>query len=475
MAITARRATMTPPPRGGWDVRSAAKGQQRRWTLNRFLDSATAWRATGSTAAVSSSGGAALGLGAPALAALLGARRTAAQDQTTVNFLHSIPPETEQFWRDNLLPAFLDANPGCLIEAQNYGTENPTTIRTRVQAGGDGAPTMAWLASAEQGVYTQAELLADVPAFLDERPQLRDNIIPLILDVSSYDGAVRTLPWTTNNLAIWVNVDAFEEAGVPIPSKNPEETWTWEEFAAAAAATTKGDERKGFLMTFGSGWDTWAFHAWLAQAGGTFLQEDGTPGFASAEGVEAMTFLKSLVDAGATAFSEPGQGADAGAWYSGRVAMTLNGPWNAPALREFDDFRFDVVPYPRNVQPATNLGGNQLYIFNTGSEAAIDCAFSYGEYMLSDDFQVRFTIQDGSFPVTESATASEEFQAHLEEYPWLLGWANQTPYGVVRSSLPQYEDVSQVFSNAYDEIMVNDAPIEETLQNAAEEAESFKE
>ena len=76
--------------------------------------------------------------------------------------------------------------------------------------------------------------------------------------------------------------------------------------------------------------------------------------------------------------------------------------------------------------------------------------------------------------MTQTATDSEEFQAHLKEYPWLAGWLNQTPFGVSRSSLPQFADVSNIFSDAYDEILLNDAPVEETLQGAAEEAESFK-
>jgi len=421
--------------------------------------------------------GAALGVGGSALAALARSGPAVAGrgqgEQTTVNFLHSIPPETEAFWQENLLPAFSAAHPDCLINAQNYGTENATTIRTRVQGGGEGAPHMVWLASTEQGIFSEADLLADVQAFLDERPALRDNIQPSLLELSSYDGVVRTLPWTTNNLAVWVNVDAFEEAGIPIPSKDPEATWTWQEFRDAAVELSSGD-RKGFLLTVGGGWDTWAFHAWLAQAGGTFLEADGTPGFAGPEGVEAMTFLKELERAEATLFSEPDKGADAGPWYAGRVAMVLNGPWNFPTLSTFQDFRFDVVPYPRHKRPATNLGGNQLYVFNTGGDAVVACAFAYGEHMLTDDFQRAFTIQDGSFPVTRSVVESEAYQAHLEEFPFLRGWFNQIPFGVARSSLPQYTEVATVFSDAYDEIMLNDAPIEETLQRAAEEAETFK-
>lgn len=223
----------------------------QRWT--RLLNEATRGRLTRREVFWR---GAALGLSAPLIAALANAARPCAalaQDQVTINFLHTIPETTTEYWETQLLPGFLEANPGCTINAQNYGTEDAARVRTQVQSGGDSAPHMAWLASSEQGVYAESDLLADVQAWLDEHADIRDNIFPSLLELSSYDGAVRTLPWTTNNLAVWVNVDAFEEAGIEVPSKDPEATWTWEEFAAAAEATTTAD-RKGFLATIGGGW-----------------------------------------------------------------------------------------------------------------------------------------------------------------------------------------------------------------------------
>ena len=419
--------------------------------------------------------GAALGFAAPTLADAFRAPAASAQDggdRTVVRLIHSIPPETETFWAAELLPEFERQYPDCAIEGFNYGSEDPARIRTAVQAGGSEAPHAFWLSSLEQGAYAEAGLLADVQGFLDERPELRDNIVPSLLELSSFDGQVVTLPWMTNNLAMWINLDAFEEVGVEVPSKDPEQTWTWEEFADAAQRLTT-DTRKGFQMPANdAGWDSWSFHAWIAQAGGEFTAADGTPGFAEPPGVAAMEFLKGMVDADSTVFSEPRAAANAGAWYSGDVAIHLNGPWNFPSLATFEDFPFDVVPYPRNQRPATNLGGDQLYIL-TGDEAVVACAFNYGEYMLSDSFQVAFNIQSGNFPVTTSAAASEEYQAHLEQYPWLAGWLNQVPFGVARSSLPQAADVFQIFGRAYNDIMLNDAPIAETLAAAAEEAASL--
>ncbi len=331
---------------------------------------------------------------------------------------------------------------------------------------------MAWIASSETGAYVQGNVLADVDTWLNGKAALKSDLVPSLLELSSYQGKVRSLPWMTNNIGMWLNLDAFTKAGVPVPSQDPEKTWTWEEFADACKKLSTGDQ-KGFLVTVGGGWDTWLFHAWIAQAGGQFMTEQGDARFADAPGIEAITFIKSLVDAGSTAFSEPNKGADAGPWYAGKVAIHANGPWNFPTLSTFNKFKFTVVPYPRHKKPATNLGGDQLFIFTRNAD--VDAAsFAYGEYMLSTDFQVAFNIQSGNLPVVKSAQDSQQYQDHLKKYPFIAGWTNQTPFGVARQPVPQFADVATIFSQAWDDVMFKSAKPEDRLKQAAQQADALK-
>jgi multiple sugar transport system substrate-binding protein len=140
-----------------------------------------------------------------------------------------------------------------------------------------------------------------------------------------------------------------------------------------------------------------------------------------------------------------------------------NGPWNFPKLSTFTDFKFTVVPYPRDVKPATNLGGDQLFIGKTPTKAQEACAFAFGEYMLSDEFQIAFQKQSGNLPVTTSAASSKEYQDHLAKYPFMAGFVNQTPYGVARPPIPQFNDVSNAFSPAWDAVMLKNADIMTTF------------
>jgi multiple sugar transport system substrate-binding protein len=398
-----------------------------------------------------------------------------ASGQTIVNLYHTIPAATETFWKQTLLPPFEKQNPGMDLVTYQLGVEDPKVIRTKIKAGGDTAPDMAWLDSQETGTYVQAGLLADVDGWLNSHASIKQNIFPSLVTLSSFQGKVWTLPWMTNNTAMQINLDAFEKAGVPIPSQDPTKTWTWDQFAEACKLISQKAGMKGFLMNNGgNGWDSWLFSAWLGANGGTFMSASGDPLFNSPAGAETMTFLQSLVQNGYTAYSAPGMGYDPSGWYSQKAAIMANGPWNFPDLAKFTTFKFTVVPYPVNKQPATNTGGDQLFIFNN-SQQKVNYSLAYGQYMLTDDFQVQFNIESGNLPVTQSATNNATYQAHLKQYPFLYGWVNGVPYGVARSSLPQGVDAGLAFgSKAWDPIILQAANVQQSLANAATAVTALK-
>ena len=420
----------------------------------------------------------ALGLSASSAAALLeacGGGTSSSGGKVIVNLYHTIPAATETFWKQTLLPSLEKQYPNMNLVAYQLGVENAEVIRTKIKAGGATAPDMAWLDSEETGVYVQANLLPDVDGWLNSHPTIKQDIFPSLITLSSYQGKVRSLPWMTNNTAMQINLDAFQKAGVPIPSQDPTKTWTWDQFAEACKLISQKTSMKGFLMNNGgNGWDAWLFHAWLGTNGGTFLSASGDPLFNNAAGAETMTFLQSLVKDGYTAFSAPGMGYDPSGWYSQKAAIMANGPWNFPDLSKFTTFKFTVVPYPVNKQPATNTGGDQLFLFNN-SQDKVNYEFDYAQYMLTDDFQVAFNIESGNLPVTKSATANATYQAHLKQYPFLYGWVNGVPYGVARSSLPQGLDALMAFgAKAWDPIILQGANVQQALANSAAAVTALK-
>jgi multiple sugar transport system substrate-binding protein len=269
----------------------------------------------------------------------------------------------------------------------------------------------------------------------------------------------------TNNTAMWVNIDAFEKAGLAIPSQDPEKTWTWTEFADAMKKVTEANSgMKGFLVTVNTGWDFWTFHSWYGAAGGDV---SGLAVLDSEAAIKSVQFQKDLLEAGYASTTTTGW--DAAPWYAGQVAVMANGPWNFPKLSTFTDFKFTVVPYPRDVKPAANLGGDQLFIGKTPTAEQEACAFAFGEWVLSDDFQIAFQKQSGNLPVTKTSAESPEYKDHLTKYPFMAGFVNQTPFGVARPPIPLFGEVSNAFTPAWDDVMLNGVDVKERFTALQEE------
>lgn len=392
----------------------------------------------------------------------------------SVNLYDTIPASTLEYWKNTLYPEFQKQYPGVTIVETNGGIEDPLKLRTLVAAGTAESPDMAWMETGEQGVYQEAGLLADIDTWLNGKADIKSDIFGALVTLSSYKGKVVSLPWMTNNTAMLVNVTAFKEAGVPIPSQDPESTWTWEEFEAACKAVTEKGTMKGYCMNQTvPGWDAWLAHAWMGTNGiNDFMAEDGTANFAGPEGVEVMTFLQGLVQKGYTIPLTAGW--EYSLWTDGKAAITTNGPWNFADYKKITAFEFTVVPYPRKKQPATNIGGNNLFIFNHPEK--VDGCFKYAEYMLSTDFQVEFALESGNPPVTQSAVNHADYQKLLTEFPFLKGWVNQIPYGKARSSLAWANDARTAFGEkAWDPIIVKGEDVTASLKAAEEAVNALRE
>jgi len=397
----------------------------------------------------------------------------ATQAAASANLFDTMPTATQTYWLKTLYPAFQAKYAADTIVETDGGVENATMLRALVSANNSASPDMAWMESGEMGVYAAANLLADVDTWLTNNPTIKSDIFPALVKLCTYQGKVQSLPWMTNNCAVLINTDAFNAAGVAIPSQDPNSTWTWEDFQSACQAVTQKAGMKGWLANGTSaGWDAWLFHAWLATAGGTFLSDTGDPMFAGAEGLETMTFLQGLVKAGYTA--ELDTGYDLTLWFQKKAAMVINGPWNLPDLQKFTGFKFTVVPFPRHKQPATNIGGDNLFIFKHSADRQ-QVSFDYAKYMLSTDFQVKFNIESGNLPVTQSATNDPAYQTQLTTYPYLKGWVNSVPFGVARSSLPISSDAQTAFGQkAWDPIMLKGANVQSALKDAAAAVTALK-
>lgn len=172
---------------------------------------------------------------------------------------------------------------------------------------------------------------------------------------SVYGGKQYGIPCSMDNRALFCNVDLLLRAGLVDETGNPKPPGTWEEFLEYCKKLCEYDEsgrlvRAGFVPDWRQSW--LAQHAWAN--GAEFLSADGkTVLLNSPEVLGAVKFLRAAADVQGgfeklSGFKASFQGDAQDPFYTGKLAMVLEGVWALDGMATFArDVRFITAPMPR--------------------------------------------------------------------------------------------------------------------------------
>jgi len=397
-----------------------------------------------------------------------------ADDVVEIVFWHGIESKENNEVLERKIAEFNAKHPDINVKAQSYGAQDQAVGKIQTAVSGGNPPDVVWLAPAYTGQFAQAGVLVPAEDFIANDASFNANdVYEGLWDVSSYSGKRYTTPFSANNLAIFYNKDLFAKAGI---TKTPD---TWDEFVDVAKKLTvdkNGNgkiDQYGFQVPIGTNeWTVWTWQTYLWQAGGEFLTEDGSaPAFNSIAGVEALQFWVDLVYKYEVAnFSETDAGYKTEDFEAGRIAMQIIGPWTLPQLNANPDLNYGVFFMPKNDRYATNIGGENLFIFKT-DEAREKAAWEFAKYVMSADFQVDWAIATGYLPVSKSAVESSEYQQYLNENPVVATFVDQMNHGFARPSIPEYNAISAALGQEIEKALYRQVTPKEALDNAAARAQ----
>ena len=261
------------------------------------------------------------------LAAGLGGRVSghpvSAQDAASLEFWDMVwgPPEYIDT-NEALVSRFNEEYPD--IQVAYRSTPWANWYQTFTTAIGAGTAPDVSTGAAYQAVqfYDQGAVAAvdDVVAALDSSGALAD-FLPSTIERLRYDEHYVAVPWAIDIRILYYRKDLFEAAGVEPPA-------TWEDFAAAAAEVTRGDQQYGYVL---AGAENGGVHNILAftlnNGGGLFTAERGV-NLMDERNVEALQFLSDLVASGAVHPASAGYTGDDSlkAFSQGDAAMILSNP-----------------------------------------------------------------------------------------------------------------------------------------------------
>lgn len=230
----------------------------------------------------------------------------------------------------------------------------------------------------EFGAYLAEGALVDLEPYLRADPSWSaEEYLPVIDGLRDARGHLYGLPSTFTPYVMYFNRDLLRAAGLDAPRAG----WTWEEFLAAARATTRDSDGDGRIDQWGVSLTQWlqALSPWIWQNGGELLDERGERAlFHEPQTVAALEFVRSLLHVERVAsfdasfevtFSQ-------GLFQAGRAAFY--GPvgyWETYRFKYIDAFEWDVAPLPRAAREATAIAMTAYVVPRTSREPALACEF----------------------------------------------------------------------------------------------------
>ena len=359
-----------------------------------------------------------------------------------------------------LVDRYNEENPDVEIENVFIGWGELLPKLQLAVAGGD-APDFAAADMAWMPYLANSGALLPLNGLIETAGVDISDFYPALVDVNTYGDQVFGLPVSTNNLELFINNDLFTAAGLD-PAAPPT---TWDEFKDAAVKCANPD--KGIvgmeLYTQPGEGLTWQFQVYLWQAGGDFLNNDLTAAaFNSDAGKRALQFWLDLIDSGAYTIS------DWGLFGQGQSCMVMDGSWMVGIWAGTATLNFSVakMPYPTDGQPATNMGGEHIFIM-AKDEAKQQAAWDFIQWFTSPDVQVEWDTQTGFMPIRDSVASNEGYQTWLNENePRLIPFVEMQKYAHNRPPVESYAELSDAFSRALERALYGEVSVEDALKEA---------
>ncbi len=298
-------------------------------------------------------------------------------------------------------------------------------------------PDLVILDSPDHASYASMGIFADITGKFDVSTYYEGPVASATLDDVLYG-----VPFGCNCLSLYYNRDMFDAAGIT------EVPQTWDELKETAAKLTTDGVTGLAFCSLQNEEGTFNFVPWLWSTGATSYDIN------SEAGIRALTFVKDLVDSGAMSKEciNWTQGDVMNQFISGNVAMMVNGPWQIPTMRdEAPDLNWDVTLIPKDTEFASVIGGENYAVVAGGNEEG---ALDFLTYATQKE-QVTFMMTQMGYISADSEIASEQFAS--EEDAVYKKFVDQLEYAQARGPLPEWPEVSDAISLAFNEVMTGSA------------------
>ena len=389
-------------------------------------------------------------------------------DVTKITLWHGINPPANRDVFIELVDKFNQANPDIEFEPLYIGQPDAQLPKIFAATVSGEAPDMLWFVPQIAGKLNSLGVLLPLQDWFNNSP-IKAEVDPAMLESMTLEGQILSIPFATNNTAVFYRPDLFRQAGVTELPQN------WQEFKQVAKKLTQDTnqdgriDRHGIFLSLGKG--EWTVFAWLPfvySAGGEIISNN-RPNLVNQGTIRALQLGADLVQAKSAILSAPERGYEMDNFIAGKVAMQITGPWTLGQLAT-TDIEYDVLPIPVAERAAAVVGGENLFLFKS-NQARETASKKFSEYVLSEDFQTTWALKTGYLPINLKSQQSAEYQAFIQENPVLEVFLQQMNHARSRPIIPQYTRLSENLGRAIESVLLEQATPEAALRKSQQRLE----
>ncbi len=304
-------------------------------------------------------------------------------------------------------------------------------------------------------------------------PDVKARYMEDMIDSVTVDGKVYAAPLMASWTILFYNAQMYEDAGLD-PDKPPV---TWDELLAHGRAIQSKDKNTyAYTDAMAHGeQNTTVFFRWAKSAGAQIGEFRGSKYFwmlDSPESIEAVEFLKKMMDEGAM---DPGapiytQQQVADLFGKGHAALFVNWDMMTIAFRDPEQ-----TPYAGKIKPAAMPGarpglsgsieGHEYMAIPSASQHK-EAARKFIKFVNTVENEKRRALEQGMTPVYKELFDDPEVKAALPLDVIFQAAANC----YYRPAIPEYAEVAEVISTELQNVLVNNKDVRQALKDANDKA-----
>lgn len=294
---------------------------------------------------------------------------------------------------------FQEANPNIKIDFMaitegNYQEKLTTMVAAKT------APDVMLAWECFIGEYAKNKSIIQLDDYIKKTNAFKvDDLVPAVTVLGQQTGGTFGLPWCMAAELAYYNKDMFDKAGVAYPKDD----WTWKDFEDMAKKLTIVQDGK----TVQWGADAISFQGiWYSTIGATgenIIDKDNK--VVLGEGAKkALQWEYDLTNTLKVCPPPSASGTNAVDLFSaGKAAMTRTGNWMIGTYMGIKDFKWDIVPLPKDSRQYTTTHTG-LYCISADSKYK-DAAWKFIEYSMGDKGQEEINKQSSNASARKSITA----------------------------------------------------------------------